>query len=505
MAKKYEYFKAVSKNCIIPFSELFGKNDFEKYKFFKMILVSKKIFSRLIDSICVINNNVLNFDTKVGNEFIYKYLTLKKDLDENKYFGKKDLFINNLLKELFSVEMLDMIKRYVDSKYVTKINPEYEINKEKKYEEAPMFLERHYKIIYRSSIMTNLIIPLAVQFIQKNPQENIDVSLFLMDIIVIIFKYAEVGENINIYHKLYRLVEKKVNARMNTDNFGLRLQEIYGVTRGSIIDDIIVKLLTTIIPKLKFDGDIIILMDVVIRCHLDVYILRGKFNYTAHPISEDMDGTANGDDGLNESEMFESYNNKKDEKISLLRDLLPHFVVKDIERIYKIDYMPGEVEYYMLNMEKNPLQEILLSQVFSKDFGGTDNMYGASRQEFFKLCLILAKRMRRFDINLLADYVTAKKSNTILTRYQYRNIHKKLQTHPNYESVINKYSSVGNLFINKISNRMDKNPMMENLILIFNNNYTKNTYLSTDNGSPLEKNEDVIIDEMIKMYNLLIY
>ena len=502
-----EYFKAIAKNCVVPFGELFENPNFDKYKFFKIILVSKKIYTKLITGTCEVNNNILNYNRDIGNKFIYKYFLLKKALDDGKYFGKKELFVTNLLRELFDVEMLQNIRNYVDANYKTKINPEYEQNKDGKYESGPMFLANHYKIFHMCSIMSNLVIPLAIQFIQKNPQEKIDVSNFLMEILVALLKYAESGTNTDVYQKLYRLVEKRVNVRMGTDGYGIKLQEIYGVTKGSIIDDIIVKLLTTIVPKLSFDGDIIVLMEVVIKCHLDVYLLRGKFNYTAKPTAlDDAEGTSNGDEGGNEAEIFESYNSgKRDEKIHLLRNLLPQFVIRDIENIYQIDYLPGEIDFYMATMEQSRLQELLLSQVFSKDFGGTDNLGGINKIEFFKLCIILAKRMRRFDINLLADYLTGKKNNTILTRYQYRNIHKKLQAHPMYEEVIKKYNGVNNLFTNKIANRIDKNPIMENLIQIFNNNYVKNTYMDTDNGKPLPKVEDVIMDEMLKMYNLLIY
>ena len=506
------YFNVDKKTIVIHFDELFKKPDLSQYNIFKLSFKSKRFYADTAPIFCTGCNEVLSLNREIAEDFLYQYLNIKKAIDEGK-LKNKNTFINLLTTNLFLFKrknnkkaILDLIKEYVDINFINHIDPYYEKNLSK-YEQSIMFFERHYKLLFHMSALSKFTIPLCIHFLYNNPNIDTDVDSFIylimMELIQIVIN-IENNENINIYSKLYRHIEKFMDRISVSDSAGLERLEIYGYTVQSIIEMVIKKLLTNILPKYEFNKDIMKFNQSVLRSSVEDYTLRKKDEFPAYCIINDEESFGDEDkDGL---DIFTRYNRTKDEKTIIYRSVLSSITIDKIAERYQIIINPNELKYYNENLEINSLQILLLTQIFSKEFEGVENIYGCSKLDIVKGIIILHKRMLKLNLINLANLIIAKKVNTILSKYQMKSLIKKIQSNETYKKIIKyRYSYIKDLFETKIISKSDKkHPIIELMKLIMNENYIYNGLNDPENGILIPKNEDIILDEVLNLYIKLI-
>lgn len=510
-----EYFKVKNKLIVIEFDKIFCDPELEKYNYFRLTYNSKRFYSDNIDIFVRGCNAVLNKDPKAAMNILYQYLNLKKAIDDKK-IPKYKTFISLLISNLFTYQpkngqknIIEVIKDYVDEKYVDHIDPFYEENVAK-YEQPIMFFERHYKILFMLTSLSQFVIPLALHYISNNPSVGMDADSFVYLIIMELMELISVdsnGEKINIYTKLYRHAQKHMQKTDKTDKQGMVRLQFYGVTPESTVENVMKKLITNILPKYDFEKDIMKFNQTVIRTSIDIYTLRKHDPIPARCIINDGEGF--GDEEDNGMELFNTYNKSKNEKTVVLRRTLADKTMDSIARKYNIVYTKAEYDWYLKNLEINPLQVTLVSQILATDFGGSENIAGCNRASFIKGIIIVHKRMLSLNLVHLANYIIAKRTTTVLNTCQVRTLIKKIQSHPIYQKIIeNRYKSIRTLSIEKITNKTDKtHPIINIMKLILNENYIFCGYNDPDNGKPIEKNkdlEDIILNEVLNIYQLLI-
>lgn len=507
-----EYFIVKGKTVVIPFEKIFHKESLRDYDNFRMIHKSKRFYAESAPIFCKTCNEILNKNKEIAENFLYQYLNLKRAIDHGK-LKNPNLFINFLTSNLFMYKrrksqqsIMELIKDWVNENFINHIDPYYEKNAQK-YEQSIMFFERHYKLLFHVTVLSKFAIPICVHFLYSNPEIKMDLDSFIYNVIMELMQLSasvhEGAEKINIYTKLYRHVEKYMNRIAVSDQAGLERLQFHGVTPDSIIETVMKKLITNMLPKYEFDRDIMKFNQSVIRTSIDVYTLRKRDPIPARCLLVDEDGL--GDDEKDGIDLFSRYNKAKNEKLVMYRKLLSGPTMDRIAKRLQIDLKADELDFYNKTIEINPLQIILITQLLSKDFEGAENISGCTRFDVIKGIIILHKRMLRLNLVNLANLVVAKKTSAILSKYQLKSLVKKIQTHPLYPKVIEtRYGFVKDLFENRIVARSERNhPIIELMRLIINENYVYNGFNDPDNGKPIPKNEDKILDEILEMYTKL--
>lgn len=512
------YFNVSNKSVIIEFDKIFNNESLAKYNIFHMIHKNKRFYADNANIFVKGCNKILNKDKKLAEALLYQYLLIKKGIDD-KRFNNYNTFINVVITTLFtyqphngSLSILELISNYVNEEYIDHIDPTYEANINK-YEQSIMFFKRHYKILFQITSLSYFIIPLCIHYVYSNPDIEMDADSFMylmiMELMGIINSVddedEESKEPINIYNKLYRHVHKYITRALVGDKQGMSRLEIYGITFDSTVEMIMKKLLTNILPKYEFDRDIMKFNQTVIRTSFEIYTLRKKDPIQTRCLMSDSDGFS-GDDEDGGMDVFDRYNNPRDEKVGIYRKILTGPTMDIIARKHEIYYTQEEFDYYNKTIEVNPLQVTLVSQVLAKEFEGSENIFGCTRKDLIKGIIILHKRMLRLNLVYLANLIVAKQSNTILSKYQMKSLIKKVQAHPVYQQLIDdRYKFIKEMFSTKIITKNERNhPIIELLRLVLNNNYEFNGFNDPDNGKIIPKNEDVLLNEVLNIYQLMI-
>lgn len=512
--QRIEYFKVKNKMVLIEFDKIFNDPSLAKYNFFRMSVGSKRFYAEHVQTFVDGCNDIMNRDLNSAHNILYQYLNLKKGIDENKFTNYKS-FINFLVTNLFSYKpkdgnksVLEIIKEYIAEEFIDLTDRSYELNMDK-FEKAMMFFRIHYIILFELTAMSKFVIPLAIHYIVNNPKVGMDADTFLYHVIMELISLApsaidENGEFINIYLKLYRHIQKHMEKTEKTDKPGLTRLQIYSITISSTIETVLKKILTNMLPIYVFDKDVMKFNQSVIRTSIDIYTLRKQDPIPARCIINDGEGF--GDEENTGMELFQSYNKNKNEKTIIFRKFASDLTMDAIARRYDVTYTNAEYNFYLKNIQINNLQVTLVSQILATDFGGADNISGCDEKTFIKGIIIIHKRMLRLGLINLANLIVAKKTSTILNKCQLRTLIKKIQANPAYNKVIeNRYTFIKDLFVNKITTKADKNhPIIDIMKTLMNENYVYNGYNDPDNGKPIHKDEDKLLDEVINLYQLLI-
>ena len=135
-------------------------------------------------------------------------------------------------------------------------------------------------------------------------------------------------------------------------------------------------------------------------------------------------------------------------------------------------------------------------RMFSVYYGSYDNMFDCNLYTYTMLVIIMEKLLRREDLHIIADFVTAKHVSYSHSRIS-RSVDKTLFEDPRYSTLINgKYRFVKGL--------LERNNFIRNdVVMMFNNDFNYNSYDPSRihlNGEKVEYTEERIIDEVLNYY-----
>jgi len=494
--KEYiEFYKTKFKNIIIEFDVLFKNPEYAKYNNFIVSLASKKAYLKMSSTFCDENNKILNRNLDLSYKFIYNLFSIKKAVDTGFYKNKSyKNFITDLVTLLFDQEMINEIKKYIDENYVMNIGDE--IDSTKNYQESITFLDRHCKILYLVSCMSRFVLSFATHYVYVYP--SVDANKLIHDLIMMLLEVAQGDSGINIYNKLEEFIKRDINKTLHSDKQMWSRKSIMGTTPETTLDDILTKIIINTIPKFSFDKNIMNFLKTVVKINLISYTFRKKDYFNLHCIS-DLDTGSSGDDNniLSETEVFESYNEKHDELVLLLRE---NFVYDTIEKICvrnNIYFTNEEFLFYHNSIKFQEFQRFCVTQIFASYFGGAENVYSCNKAAYIQLIILLTKLFDKLDIGYMSKYVTGIRFN-----YRYKRLSKMFESEimedPRYELILkNKYKFVEGLF-------SQKNIVRDKILYLYNNQFKYNMLGCKKNGELIEKDEKEIMNGVLEIYLKLI-
>lgn len=512
-----DFFKREGINFVVRFDKIFDNKEFEKFIYFILSSNTQRTYTTKVGMVCESLNDFLNFcDKTVRNEFLYNYFSLKKNLDT--IFIKEDDFINHLVYNIYNPKLLDSIEKFIESKYDQSIYSNFiESVSEKdtksgfKIPEETIFNHEHIKNLYQISLMIKLFLPIALHYatIQKYKSTS-DIKILINKIAEKMFVLNSQKTNIDLYTKIYILITKIVETSEKSDSLGWSRQEIFGETKDSVIEDLLIKLLINVIPRFDFEQNIINYINYIIQVSIK-HVIRKKDVFEAKISTMiESDSTDGSDSGDFDIEAIENTTNKKDERLIIARNFLTDPTIDKIMQNNNIYITEDEFTFYFNSIDDkiNSFQANMICQIFAKDFGGTENIINCDKYQFTKLLIILYKLVKEIGLDDLASLLVAKKDSYLMNRLNARYINKKLLSNPLYLELIDtKYRAVKSIFLEKFSDKkIAENPFIINLMILFNNNFVYNEFLGNKNGMIIDKKEkeDLIIEQFLTLCKVMI-
>ena len=146
-------------------------------------------------------------------------------------------------------------------------------------------------------------------------------------------------------NKLYQYVDRMVRRTESSNKLIWQNFPAYNETRESIIDDFIIKIVTTIIPKLDIKRNPIKLITVVSKESIGKYKIKAKYPFDCYRIN-DNDGSGDDEDTLSESDIFDMFYRNIDESIAILNRYANDDAIDTICRRNNIYISEKEFNWY---------------------------------------------------------------------------------------------------------------------------------------------------------------
>lgn len=514
-------FQERNKAITIHFDKIFNQPELNVYNNFTMSVGKKRVYANFAETICDDNNMILSLDKNVGAATLLSYFNIKKAIDNRMFckvdenyqvkslknwgvgrdFGKYESFINFLVSTLYTPQFIDVIKNYVEKNYEKTVDETKSAN----FNAGTTFTNEHFKIFYTISVMSKFAIPLCTHYIFINSDKNIEVYDFMYTIFGALFKIAAIGTNCkNLLYKLYQYVDRIVRRTENSNAAIWRNMPMYNDTRESIIEDLIIKIVTTILPKFDLEKSIISLITVVARDSVGLYKIRSKHPFDCYSIN-DNDRSNDDEDALSETDIFDMFYRNNDENVTILNLIGNDLTVERIATRNNTFITQAEFEYYKNNYQLHNFTVHVISLVFARFFSGVNNVKSCNFDQFIRLMIILTKKMYDLDINYLPRFITANRVSYSFNHSPSAMILKKLKEDEDYKNLIEmKYHNIQNIFEIKTTTADDMNPIKDMVIALIHNNYEINEYESKENGNPLIISEENIMKDVIKLHKMMI-
>lgn len=468
------------KLIVIPFDKLFDKQDNDTLNNF---IIKKESYAKRLDDIThYINYFIKFYDT--DNELLMAYLKLKYLIDNKEQNLSINLFIKLLYNILLSDTMVKKIINMVEDNYYVDLSANTGI----KYNESLEFTNEHAKIMMQISVSMKLMVPVVFHYL--NAKDLLRERHYLFRCYEGLFDLY--GDNVDIYNKLWLSIFSKVNVNQIRNRLIWEQREIFGTTVLTQLEELLKdKIISESMFKYTFDKNIISFNYVVLREQLRFFLAEPyKQNRIELSIKKD---NATGLSGLDKLEMNSS---KIDESIVILSDINIKKTIKRIQNSMHIKPTKDEINFYRDNTYISEFQSQLVFYYYAKYFSGYRDLNLLNRTQYFKLLIILKKRLQYQKFIYLPQILTA----NIESRLNSRTIRNdkfltKIESSSIYQHILSeKYSTLDDI---------GKPDMILNLLsTILNTTFTFVDYDHPETlGRVIELNQDVVSDEFLNFLN----
>jgi hypothetical protein len=467
--------------------------DFEKVfpniekKGLNIFYVPRPAFYKKGDLICDTLDTFMKYydpDRELINCYIH--LKIYTDLGILAYTFKS--FINDIVNKVFSETMIKKVKFFVEEQY--RVDLEISTDKDEKYKENPyQFTNKHGKILMAISTAIKLIIPIISHYysVRKDMVEDMVMKKFLYHCFYALFPIFE--EDTNIYNKLYATVDKIIENSTHTDSGMWKRNKNKGITPSSEKTRITKMVIQDLLYKYEFDKILINLNYVGIRGALK-FTIEGKDTHDYSDIN-----TKRSDSKMSGLEQLEMNAARIDERDIIISSAGSKHKIKKLIKQYNIEIKDEDMAFYEENLEMSSTQTNMVLQFFADDFKGLENMKLITRQDFFRLIIILKEELYRRGFRVVPNLITGRPSNRIKGRKIGTKKLAKIKSFPRYYNLMKQYKDV-------------TSSINEDIIIKYIGTFINNplTYVDHQNkellGEDIEINENMIIDETIRLIEM---
>lgn len=470
---------------ILPVSK-FYKIDNENLD--KFILASKRCYNgaKMLSHL----PHYMNYFEKYfdpDKELLINLFRIKYLLDYEEEYSE-EMFINDLKIYFMGASLINKAWMMNEYNYMLDLD-----NKNYHNDKNPslLYTDKHAKTMMWLSLMINMMIPAITHFIYvKGITDSND---FILKIYDILLQYINNVFGINIYGKLYDTAASNIARNLKDNPILWEMQNIRGVNTTTHTISSVNNILLNIVPKYRYDSNLISLNYSSIRVNISYQIDVG-YEYNFIPLS----GSRRDIDQNSEWDKFESLQTRANESLHLQNEANAHSAMKMIEHAYG-PFKKEEIEFYKERLKNengeiiNGFQKNLIFNLFYKYFGVPMSAYSINKEDYVKL-IIAAKRMLIANNMIILPYIVSSKVDRIQIK---KSINKKemtrIEASPYYKQIVEKYN----------------NPKIEKYILSLIATILTSEFSIIDFDDPELDGKKIvnipdIIDEEIMMYAIMI-
>lgn len=491
------------KLIIAPFDKIFNKPAVSILNTFNII---KNSYVAKLDMI----TNYINYFIKYydeDNELLVAYLKLKAFADNKGYAvatrrdsldGGLSRYIQYVYHILMSESIQNKINKMVEDNYYLDI----ESKDDKQYSVALEFTTHHAEILMRISIAMKLMIPPMFHYINKmkvgldrmrtktnDQQYQFTYKDYIFRFYQGLFEVFS-DDDVDIYNKLWLSCCSRINVHHNSNKLTWEQRVIYATTPATQTQEMFKdRIVCETMFQYVFNKNIIAFNHVILRNQL-TYFSYERYSRNRIELSHVKDA-----DGLSGLDKLEMNLIKLDESVSIMSDVNIKETIKYIANRMHMKVKKKEIRYYMEHVAVSKFQVQLCHYFYAKEFGGYRDLVFLSKHQYFKLIILLKRRLRAQGMIYLPEILTA----NIEGRLNARTIRNdkflsKIKASDLYNEIVeNKYSEL---------NETGNNTILNILSTLINTKFRVVDYDNPDKlGELIEVNQDVISDEFLSFVN----
>lgn len=469
------------KLIIIPFDKIFERENLSTLNTF---IIKKESYVNKFPELTHYINYFIKYYDK-DNELLMAYLKLKFLIDNKKNHISLSAYIKSVYTILLTDTMQEKIKQMVEDNYYIDLSSKTDI----KYNESLEFTVDHAKVMMQISMSMKLMMPVLFHYLN---------TYNLMKERKYIFRFYEglfdmYGDDIDIYNKLWISCWSKVNVNYIRNKVIWEQREVFGVEPLTKMKEFLNdKIISETMFRYSFDKNIISFNYVILDKQLGYFLIE---QYKENRIELSGKKDALGLSGLDKLEMNAS---KLDESMVILSEVNIKKTIKRLEKKIGTKVSKEEIEYYRENMSITKFQTQLVFYYYAKYFYGYQNLNMINRTQYFKLLILMKKRLQYQGFVYLPQILTANIESRLNTRtIQNSKFLSKIETSSIYQSIItDKYDTLEDI---------NKGTLIMNILsTILNTTFSLVDYNMPEKlGENIEINQDVVSDEFLNYLNQL--
>lgn len=364
-------------------------------------------------------------------ELLSVYSYIKYMIDYNNESYNDEQFIHDIQK-YFLTGSLNM-----KFEFMNQANYGLELTYRNKKNPALQYTDTHGRILMKSSLIMNAIIPLVIHYIYTKKIDN-STNFLLKVYDHILHMYPEV----DIYNKLYETAISNVGRNAKYHELLWEMQDIRGIDTVTHSLSCVNNIILNIMPKYTYDNNIIYFNYTSILNNTGFQITDIGYEYQFVSLSS----SKRDQDNNSEFDKFEAYHTKEDEALYLQNKVNAEDTMHKIEMMFG-PFNPEEVALYVRELsvdgvfQINDFQKRLIFSLFYKIFGDTISLKAINRDDYVKLIISARKILEAHGMVVLPHIISGK----VLRLVQRKNLNKKeytkLESSPYYEFIKRKYEN----------------------------------------------------------------
>lgn len=419
---------------IAPLSRVFNLPIDPKAKFDNFVLSTKKCYNSLEmrDHLYqYINYFEAYYDT--DKEYLAVLYYLKTIIDKYDMHAYPQIaFFNDMERYILRSNIQEKVARMVDDNYNLTLDYVNVRNPSLQYSDY------HAKLLFRMSILMDLVIPLLTNYAYMHRIDNIDE--FLIGFFDRILNLYEV----DIYSKLYETAYTNIKTNQKTNQGVWDKQDIRSIDITTHSTHSVRNIILNIMPRYTFTRNIISFNTASIRENTKYNVTDIGFDYTYNAQSS----SKRDEDSVSEFDRFEANLIKQNEALYLQNKVNYQNVIDTIEYQFG-PFDEDEIDLYikrtMTDENGEPIingfQKNLVFDMFYKYFRDVQSIYAINRREFAEL-IIAAKRILLSKGMILLPYILSGKVDKLVSR---KSVNKRelqmIEAFDEYQKVMEKYQN----------------------------------------------------------------
>lgn len=345
---------------------------------------------------------------------------------------RKENFLYDLRRYILSPSIVGKVMRMVEDNYTLSLTY-------KNINNPPLqYTDDHAKYFMIMSVLMCFSIPICTHFAYVKRVTDIDEFLLeCYEGIIYLFE-----DKVDIYAKLRETSYTNIAKNESNNRVIWESQSIRGKDTVTHSVDSVENILLNLIPKYRFDKNMVAMNWTSIRKNTMFKITDIGFEFTYIPLSS----LRKDEDSTSDYDKFESTLVKQSETLYLQNKVNCATTLNTLESMFG-SFDEEEIKFYMKELRDsngsclNSFQQQLIFNIFYKYFGDTISAYAINIKEYVKL-MITARRILQSQNMVILPYIISSKIEKLVGR---KSVNKKemmrIEASKYYPMVMDKYQN----------------------------------------------------------------